>query len=1007
MILNLLDRMKLPFRKNKEFLKALYDILGFYPHNIEIYRIAFSHKSLSYRRDNNGKDRKGGKDKRPKSENTTKPLNNERLEYLGDAVLETVVSDILFRHFPNKREGFLTSTRSKIVQREALNRLAEQMGLENLILAAQGTRMSHTNIGGNAFEALMGAIYLDRGYKFCHWFITHRVIGPYVDLDSVAQKEVNFKSKLLEWCQKNRINTNFRDFSNNEGEKGFRSTIVLEGITVGKGNGRSKKESQQLAAKDALTRMRREQKLYDSIFRAKEKRTAMEADESFALPKLDEIEKVIKNGHTGEKPVLEGEGAEETVNPTEAAYDAAYNEAAAFEVISGSEDTESEYSEYATDIQPDAAPNEDIDLTAAPRTYTPAERPEPQTRAQRKRERNRTAKTIDDAVKGGKGNKGNKSEEAPASKSAQSEKPTTTAPAEKQQLDERREAHAATAKPSDNRPAETPAERPEVPAKAPEAQTEATAERPRPATPATEGEKEHILTPSERSAARQARRERRKAREEEMKQREWAEKQQAAEVAAASSAPEEAPTSEATASRLATEEEALITLQATILPDMEEAPAVLNEPVINSVITSDEESEEMEASEMVADKWTEGAEEETRIAINAILGDTNSDEQETAQPEESAEALAETLEAEEEAQPEMTEEAPSSQEETPAEETFAEEAPTEEVPSEEVPAETEPEAEETEEAPASQTETAEETVAPAEPEEPCGDEPETENSEPSEEPAPELPTDEQELEPEEHTEEATPSQKSEVEPKEEDSEADNDSLFIAEVEEEAEEEENSDEDFADNGLEADNEAEDEDDFEADEDFDAEDEPAKLASTESPTRPILRHLSLDDFVFGATDGASHEEPVEADDENESDDMEETAKKRKRNNRRRGGRRSRKSKANGEESYGPAGSPTGTASKDTSAEQPSNKQHKPSKPAHKQPKQAQQPKQEQQPKQGQQPKQSQQPRGKGNNQSSPESKSEKEDAEKAARRRAAQRRRRRHAGDKKSGGNAPTE
>ncbi|MFR1987149.1 MAG: ribonuclease III domain-containing protein, partial [Prevotellamassilia sp.] len=160
MISNLLDRMKLPFRKNKEFLSALYDILGFYPHDIEIYRIAFSHKSLAYKREAaNTKDRRG-KDRKPRSENTSKPLINERLEYLGDAVLETVVSDILFRHYPNKREGFLTATRSKIVQREALNRLANEMGLERLIQAAQGTRMDHTNIGGNAFEALMGAIYL-------------------------------------------------------------------------------------------------------------------------------------------------------------------------------------------------------------------------------------------------------------------------------------------------------------------------------------------------------------------------------------------------------------------------------------------------------------------------------------------------------------------------------------------------------------------------------------------------------------------------------------------------------------------------------------------------------------------------------------------------------------------------------------------------------------------------------------------------------------------------------
>lgn len=364
MILNLLDRMKLPFRKNKEFLSALYEILGFYPHDINIYRTAFSHKSLSYRREAPAKDGKGrarGKDRRPRNENTSRPLNNERLEYLGDAVLETVVSDILFRHFEHKREGFLTSTRSKIVQREALNRLAEQMGLEKLIQAAQGTRMSHTNIGGNAFEALMGAIYLDRGFKYCHWFITHRVIGLYVDLDNVAQKEVNFKSKLLEWCQKNRISTNFNDTQSNDPERSFQSSIVLEGITVGRGLGRSKKESQQEASKDALLRMRREQKLYDSIFRAKEKRTAMEADESFALPHIDELDNslALRKNKRGEKPVLEGKDAKgnEPRSASDAAYDEAYGADTDFEVITGS-DSESEYSEYATSIQPDNAPDE-------------------------------------------------------------------------------------------------------------------------------------------------------------------------------------------------------------------------------------------------------------------------------------------------------------------------------------------------------------------------------------------------------------------------------------------------------------------------------------------------------------------------------------------------------------------------------------------------------------------------------------------------------------------------
>lgn len=402
MILNLFDRMKLPFRKNKEFLSALYDILGFYPHNIEIYRIAFSHKSLSYRRDADGK--KGGKDRKAnnrdrkqRSENTSKPLNNERLEYLGDAVLETIVSDILFHHFPHKREGFLTSTRSKIVQREALNRLAADMGLEKLILAAQGTRMSHTNIGGNAFEALMGAIYLDRGFKTCQWFINNRVIGRYVDLDNVAQKEVNFKSKLLEWSQKNRININFKDTAC-DGEKGFRTVISIEGITIARGSGRSKKESQQEASKEALTRMRREPATYDSIFRAKEKRTAMEAEESFALPKIDTIEDGLSKGkaskakgkNKADVPVLDEQDSKAPKSAQELsdeAYDTAYDEAASYEVI---DTPPAEPVLTAEDYEAKGipAPPEEDELKAADESL------------RKKRTRNRGPKTMGDAVKG-------------------------------------------------------------------------------------------------------------------------------------------------------------------------------------------------------------------------------------------------------------------------------------------------------------------------------------------------------------------------------------------------------------------------------------------------------------------------------------------------------------------------------------------------------------------------------------------------------------------------------
>ena len=146
---DLIDRIKLPFRKEKELYSSLYEIIGFYPRNISYYKQALLHKSMAKRNE------KG------------KPMNNERLEFLGDAVLDAVVGDIVYRHFEGKREGFLTNTRSKIVQRETLGRLAQEMGIINLI-KSNGHSSSHNSyMGGNAFEALVGAIYLDRGYGAC------------------------------------------------------------------------------------------------------------------------------------------------------------------------------------------------------------------------------------------------------------------------------------------------------------------------------------------------------------------------------------------------------------------------------------------------------------------------------------------------------------------------------------------------------------------------------------------------------------------------------------------------------------------------------------------------------------------------------------------------------------------------------------------------------------------------------------------------------------------------
>lgn len=240
---------------------SLYEIIGFYPHNIELYKTALLHKSIA-RRNEKGK-----------------PVNNERLEFLGDAILDAVVGDIVFQHFPGKREGFLTNTRSKLVQRETLNKLAQEMGINQLILS-NGRSSSHNSyMGGNAFEALVGAIYLDRGYNACMRFMKKRILAQMINIDKVAYKEVNFKSKLIEWSQKNRVNMDFKSLEEKKDKNGspyFTYQVVLEGIEGCTGSGFSKKESQQQASKLTLERLRKEPQFIDEVFAAKANRTKME-----------------------------------------------------------------------------------------------------------------------------------------------------------------------------------------------------------------------------------------------------------------------------------------------------------------------------------------------------------------------------------------------------------------------------------------------------------------------------------------------------------------------------------------------------------------------------------------------------------------------------------------------------------------------------------------------------------------------------------------------------------
>jgi len=172
MLNNLIDRIKLPFRKDKELYSALYDILGFYPRKITYYKVALMHKSLGHRATAEELKVLEGKkgNQRDKKSRLGKQLNNERLEFLGDAILDAVVGYIVYRRFPGKPEGFLTNARSKMVQRETLGRLAKEMGISKLIMASGRSSMHNNYMGGNAFEALVGAVYLDRGYAACMQF---------------------------------------------------------------------------------------------------------------------------------------------------------------------------------------------------------------------------------------------------------------------------------------------------------------------------------------------------------------------------------------------------------------------------------------------------------------------------------------------------------------------------------------------------------------------------------------------------------------------------------------------------------------------------------------------------------------------------------------------------------------------------------------------------------------------------------------------------------------------
>ncbi len=228
---------KLHFSPNRKYVKSVKNLLGFVPGNLSLYRLAFRHKSAAQNV------KKGVKN------------SNERLEFLGDAVLGSVVAETLFKLYPYEDEGFLTELRSKIVSRVNLNQLARKLGFEQLI--EYDTRMvSSTRQGsllGDAFEALVGAIYLDKGYDFTKDFLVNHIIKSHIDIHKLEQTETNFKSKLIEWCQRHSKDVSFDLVPNLEGEntKLFTMQASIDGEVLGTGKEFNKKNAEKLAAEKA------------------------------------------------------------------------------------------------------------------------------------------------------------------------------------------------------------------------------------------------------------------------------------------------------------------------------------------------------------------------------------------------------------------------------------------------------------------------------------------------------------------------------------------------------------------------------------------------------------------------------------------------------------------------------------------------------------------------------------------------------------------------------------
>lgn len=233
----MLDLLLRPFKRrfgvDRHYYALIDDIFGFIPHNIELYKLALVHKSASVQLPDG------------------RQINNERLEYLGDAVIEAVTSDYLFIEFPDADEGRLTQMRSKIVSRQSLNRLAEGLGLDRHLITSNIPNIAQKHLYGDAFEAMIGAIYLDQGYNFVNRLLINRIYAHMLNLQTIDEAETDFKSRLIEWSQKHHYDIRFvtqHDAAYRQNHPVFYTKVMINEMEMGHGAGESKKEAEQRAA---------------------------------------------------------------------------------------------------------------------------------------------------------------------------------------------------------------------------------------------------------------------------------------------------------------------------------------------------------------------------------------------------------------------------------------------------------------------------------------------------------------------------------------------------------------------------------------------------------------------------------------------------------------------------------------------------------------------------------------------------------------------------------------